>query len=114
MGWKKKKKNKYRNKKVSFDGITFHSLGECKHYQHLKLLESRNIISNLELQKKFELKSLNGAIICRKIIDFVYIDNETGQQIADEFKGFMTREEKLKLKLFEDNFPNYKLIITKK
>ena len=50
-----KKKNKYGNSKIEYDGHTFDSLREKRRYAELKLLERAGKIKNLELQKKFEL-----------------------------------------------------------
>ena len=47
--------NKYRNQKVTIDGITFDSLKEAGRYRVLKLLVKAKEIKDLELQKKFEL-----------------------------------------------------------
>lgn len=47
--------NKYHNHKVSLNGITFDSKKERDRYIFLKEVESKGIISNLELQPKFEL-----------------------------------------------------------
>lgn len=52
---KRTKGNKYNNKKVEFDGITFDSTKEGKRYLFLKDAQEKGLISNLELQPKFEL-----------------------------------------------------------
>lgn len=52
---KRSKGNKYNNKKVEFDGITFDSTKEGKRYLFLKDAQEKGLISNLELQPKFEL-----------------------------------------------------------
>lgn len=49
------KENKYRNKKVEFEGKTFDSTKEWKRYLFLKDAQDKGLISNLELQPKFEL-----------------------------------------------------------
>lgn len=49
------KVNKYRNKKVSFQGEEFDSKREMQRYLVLKDAESKGIISNLQKQVKFEL-----------------------------------------------------------
>lgn len=48
--------NKYRNIKTKIDGITFDSHKEAQRYAELKMLEKAGVISELELQKKFELQ----------------------------------------------------------
>ena len=47
--------NKYRNRRVTVDGISFDSVREAQRYRELKLLERSGKISGLELQKKFVL-----------------------------------------------------------
>lgn len=48
-------KNKYRNKKVVIDGISFDSTKEGKRYLVLKEAQERGIISDLERQPQFVL-----------------------------------------------------------
>lgn len=49
------KVNKYRNKKVSFQGEEFDSKREMQRYLVLKDAESKGIIQNLQKQVNFEL-----------------------------------------------------------
>ena len=110
---------KYHSKKTVIDGIKFDSKKEAERYSELKLLERCGAISNLELQKVYELipaqyelyerYGKNGNRIkdgkkcieksCVYKADFVYIDNETGQQVVEDVKGFRTKEYKIKKKL---------------
>ena len=110
---------KYHSKKTVIDGITFDSKKEAERYSELKLLERCGAISNLELQKIYELipaqyeiyerYGKNGQRLkdgkkcieksCVYKADFVYIDNETGQQVVEDVKGFRTKEYKIKKKL---------------
>ena len=110
---------KYHSKKTVIDGITFDSRKEAERYSELKLLERCGAISNLELQKVYELipaqyemyerYGKNGQRLkdgkkcieksCVYKADFVYIDNETGQQVVEDVKGFRTKEYKIKKKL---------------
>lgn len=46
---------KYGNKKVEIDGIEFDSKKEAQRYWELKLLQRAGQISDLQLQKEFEL-----------------------------------------------------------
>lgn len=99
---------KYHSKKTIIDGITFDSKKEAERYSELKLLERCGAISNLELQKVYELipaqyelyerygKNGNRLKDGKKCIekscvykaDFVYVDNETGQQVVEDVKGY--------------------------
>lgn len=47
------KKNKYSNKKVTIDGITFDSKKEANRYCELKLLQRAGKIKNLQMQVKY-------------------------------------------------------------
>lgn len=49
------KVNKYRNKKVSFQGEDFDSKRELQRFLVLKDAESKGVIQNLQKQVKFEL-----------------------------------------------------------
>lgn len=46
---------KYKNKKVTLDGIVFDSKKEARRYGELSMLQRAGEISDLELQKEFEL-----------------------------------------------------------
>ena len=48
-------KNKYHNKKVTVDGITFDSVKEARRYSELILLQRAGKIKDLRRQVKFEL-----------------------------------------------------------
>lgn len=110
--------NKYRNKKIELDGITFDSKKEARRYQELKLLEKAGQISKLELQKKYILipaqyetyeryskktgKRLKDGKICIEkecayIADFVYFEN--GRLVLEDTKGMKTKEYIIKRKL---------------
>ena len=110
---------KYHSKKTVIDGITFDSKKEAERYSELKLLERCGAISNLELQKVYELipaqyelyerYGKNGYRLkdgkkcieksCVYKADFVYIDNETGQQVVEDTKGMRTTDYIIKRKL---------------
>ena len=54
-GFKREKGKKYNNTKVEYDGIKFDSKKEMQRYIVLKDAEKSGVISNLELQVKYEL-----------------------------------------------------------
>lgn len=81
------KNNKYRNKKITIDGISFDSTKEAKRWQELKLLERGGVISELERQIKFPFK-INGELICTYICDFSYVEN--GRHIIEDVKSSYT------------------------
>lgn len=100
---------KYKNTKVTYDGIEFDSQKEVKRYIVLKDLEAAGKISNLELQKVYLLipaqyeetgevytkgknagKPKRGKCIEQSvtyIADFAYID-ENGMQVVEDVKGY--------------------------
>lgn len=108
---------KYKNKKIVYNGIKFDSRKEYKRYCELALLEKVGQITNLELQKTFELipaqyeyyerynkngKKLKDGKICleRAVCykaDFVYQEN--GKTVVEDTKGFKTKDYILKRKM---------------
>lgn len=108
---------KYGNKKTTIDGITFDSKKEADRYCELCFLQRAGVISNLELQKTFELipaqyeyferygkkgqrlkdgkKCLENSITY--IADFVYTEN--GKTVVEDTKGKRTTEYIIKRKL---------------
>ena len=102
-----KKKNKYHNKKVIYNGIKFDSKKEMQRYKDLELLESTDYICNLELQKKFLLQEGYTNAKGKKIrpiyyiADFYYYDYLDNKWVVEDTKGVRTEVYKLKKKLFE-------------
>lgn len=103
---------KYHNKKIVIDGIKFDSIKESNRYRELKLLQKANLITELELQKKFELQPSYINNKCQKvraityIADFFYYDKQKDQYIIEDVKGYRTDVYKLKKKLLEYVYPN--------
>lgn len=114
-----RKKNKYKNKKVTVDGIVYDSQKEAVRWQELKLLERGGLIQNLRRQVKFELAETKrqpdiigkrggitkGKVIlrsCSYIADFVYEEN--GVQVVEDTKGFKTKEYEVKKKWLYDKY----------
>lgn len=104
----RKQGNKLRNKKVSVNGILFDSKREASRYLELLMLERSGKISKLELQKEYELipaqyeafprygkkgQRLKDGRRCveqavKYVADFVYTDNESGQEVVEDAKGY--------------------------
>ena len=116
---KRVKGSKYNNKKVIYDNIKFDSTKEGKRYLILKDAEKKSIITNLELQVKFELipsikeeyikhlktkdKSMTRTLQLpiTYICDFRYIKD--GQEVIEDVKAspkMIPNDYKLKEKLF--------------
>lgn len=97
-------RNKYGNKKVTHNGITFDSKKEFTRWNELRLLERAGVISNLQRQVKYTLipaqRGENGKVIereCSYIADFVYRQN--GQIIVEDTKGMRTADYIIKRKM---------------
>lgn len=90
------KRNKYRAKPTTIDGITFHSKGEAGRYNELKLLERAGEISGLELQPSYPIV-INGQKVCKVVLDFRYTIG--GKVVVEDFKGMDTAISRLKRKL---------------
>ncbi len=80
-------RNKYNARRVELDGFTFDSKREAARYSELKLLMTSGEIAALEIHPRFEI-IVNGQKICRYIADFRYHDNETGERITEDVKGY--------------------------
>lgn len=106
--------NKYHNKKITIDGITFDSKKEGKRYLELKLLLKAKEIKDLELQPRFELqpsfkKNNKTYRKIEYIADFKYFDNKLNKIVVEDTKGFKTGVYLLKKKMFEYQYKNYTL-----
>ena len=94
-----KKKSKYNNQPVDFDGKRFDSTGECTRYILLRMLETSGEIK--DLQHHFPVYELNsgGTYSYKYEPDFTYTEIKTGEFIVEDFKGKITAEFKKKQKL---------------
>lgn len=99
--------SKYRNVKVTVDGITFDSKREAGHYQQLKARQACGEIRDLQLQVRFPLHCpimLNGqatgasAVIAHYVADFTWIYAGSGELTVADSKGKRTRDYLLKRK----------------
>lgn len=95
-----KKRPKYRNKKVLFEGFVFDSKKEFERWNVLKILLNNGNIRLLECQVTYELK-VNKRTIAKYIADFRYVISATGEVIVEDVKGFKTPMYRLKKKLMQ-------------
>lgn len=87
----KEKKNKYGNKKIVWEGVTFDSKKEFLRYQDLLLAQKMGIISELQRQVVFELiPKQKGQRACKYIADHVYWQD--GVKIVEDVKSKATRK----------------------
>lgn len=111
------KPNKYRNRKITRDGMTFDSIKEYRRWCELALLEKAGQVTDLQRQVRFILipaqyetyerygkngKRLKDGKRCIEkevayIADFVYC--KEGKQIVEDTKGFRTADYIIKRKL---------------
>lgn len=95
--------SKYRNHKVTVDGITFDSLKEYRRYCELRLLEKAGEITDLQTQVKFVLipsQKAGGKVVerdCSYLADFVYVQD--GKKVVEDTKGIKTKDYIIKRKL---------------
>ena len=90
--------SKYHNAKAEAHGMRFQSGHEAAGVAGLILLEEQKIIFALRLQVRFPLA---GGIIY--VADAVYLDENLEAHVID-FKGYRTKEYKLKRKLFRERY----------
>lgn len=105
--------NKYKNKKIEYNGIKFDSKMEMDFYLYLLKIYPKEIFDNIEikLQPKFLLQSSfrdNGKLYreISYIADFEITKNETESSIVFDVKGFKTKDFIIKEKLFRYKYPN--------
>lgn len=94
--------NKFKAVAIDTEDGHFDSMGEYARWQDLKLLEKGGVISGLKRQVRFELapkrKTKDGKTerAVSYIADFRYLDTRTGEWITEDFKGYRTKEYKIK------------------
>jgi len=109
------RKNKYNNKRLTIEGVTFDSKREYTRWCTLQLLERSGEIQDLQRQVKFDLIPTlkhNGETL-RKITysaDFTY--TEKGIKIIEDSKGFATDVFKLKLRMMLIKYHEYEFRVT--
>lgn len=86
-----KKPAKYRNRKVTVDGITFDSKREAARHAELVLLERAGEIRELKRQPVFELHGAKGTKVGRFTPDFEYVDAATGARVVEDVKSKASR-----------------------
>lgn len=98
--------------KRTVEGIIFASGSEAKRYMTLRLLQSQGKIEKLKAQETFEIQPpfTHFHEEIKPIYytpDFTYYDNEKKRWVAEEVKGYLTGENKLRIKMFRYTFPDY-------
>ena len=96
-----KANNKYRAKGVWIDDEYFHSTGEARRFQELRLLERGGKIRNLTPHPKYPL-IVNGETVGTYTADSSYVDCASNQTIIEDYKSpaTLTEASRLRIKLF--------------
>lgn len=92
-------RNKFGARSVETADGRFDSKGELRRWHDLKLLERGGVITNLKRQVPFPLV-VNGTKVCDYRADFTYRDVD-GHEVVEDFKGVVTKEFRIKARLFE-------------
>lgn len=106
MTYTQKSGNKYHSITNQYNGITYHSKLESAYAQELDIRVKAGDIKSWDRQVKLDLK-VNGQHICNYYIDFVIHHNDGTKEFI-EVKGFETEVWRLKWKLFEALFDDFK------
>lgn len=97
----KPRPQKYGNRKVDVDGITFDSAREARRWGELQMLERAGEIRDLRRQVRLHLWGQRAPLVSDKgrrlsyVADFVYEDAE-GRTVVEDAKGHPTPEYRLK------------------
>ena len=100
--------SKYGNVITIIDGIRFHSKGEGLRYSFLKHAQSIGRIKDLRVQVPYVLtpKGRNKDGTARRAVtykaDFVYFNNESSEEVVEDFKGKRTQDYLIKSKAMQD------------
>lgn len=86
----KKKKSKYGNVKVEFDGYWFDSKKESRRYLELREKAKRFEISQLEVHAEFPLM-VEGKLIATYVCDFKYRTSPDFILVVEDVKSAATR-----------------------
>lgn len=98
-------RSKYNAKKVVIDNIKFDSKAEAAYYQQLKLLKMTGEVVSFDLQPEFVLQESfrkNGKLYraIKYKADFLVRYSDGHEELID-VKGMLTKEFRIKQKLFE-------------
>lgn len=108
--------SKYKNIKVTVDGINFDSKREADYYLYLKKKKEEGLIKDFSLQPKFVLQESfrKNGVLFRAITykaDFK-VENLDGKVDIIDIKGMQTTVFKIKQKLFERKFEERLILLT--
>ena len=118
----KKKRTKHNNVKTAVKKedkiVLYHSKKESIRAKELALLLKAGLIKELEEQKVFVLQekfkaravkpphNIETVRAIKYIADFYYYDCQKQEYVAEDVKGFKTKEYSIKSKMFRLKYPN--------
>lgn len=89
---KKKRRSKFNNNAVEYEGIKFDSNKECRRYKELLMLLKAGEIVQLKLQKPYILIDANeNEKKCIYVADFEYYTKD-GELVVEDTKSDITRK----------------------
>ncbi|KQS79058.1 hypothetical protein ASG25_10760 [Rhizobium sp. Leaf384] len=94
----KPKRSKYNAQRTLIDGICFDSKAEAAYYAELKIRARAGEVSDVEMQRPYEL-CVGGHLIATYKADFVFWDHQAKRRRVIDVKGVETTVFKLKRKL---------------
>lgn len=100
--WHRERRIRGAKPKNCRQGYIHASTLEARRCDELHLLQSGGMIRELEAhpQHRFDL-DVNGVHVCAYLADFVYWDEERGERVVEDTKGWIDERARLKLKLME-------------
>jgi hypothetical protein len=109
---------KYNAVPTTIDGKRFASKREAARYSELRILEQAGEICDLQCQPRYEIlpakvKDGKKQRATFYVADFQYYDLRTGDTTVEDVKGVETAVFKLKRKLFENLYPEYKFMVVR-
>ena len=100
LAGKQKRGNKYGAKRVLVDGIAFDSKAEAAYYAALKIRERAGEVTDVELQRPYEL-TVGGHLIATYRADFVFWDHLMKRRRVIDVKGVVTPVFRMKKRLMK-------------
>ncbi len=98
--------SKYRSSRTESHGMVFDSGKEAAGVSHLMLLEEQHQIFGLRLQVRFPLPGhlFYVADACYCQLQWITSEKRALVLVVQDFKGFRTREYRMKRKLFKESY----------
>lgn len=100
---RKKKKNKYNNKKTRVDNILFDSKDEARRYKELRLLVKGDRIHSLKVHPRYNI-IINKKNCGYVELDFEYYDMDREQWVYEDVKGRDNPMSRFKRKVVEASY----------